>query len=163
AHVLDLFRARLGTGGGLLLLDAYDEVPDDRRPLLLRTLGEWVPGNPQARVLFTSRVVGYQRPWPLPERSETDREMEMLPFADDQVGAFAGAFFAGEPEAARELRELLRRAPQVRGMAQIPLLLGFLSALYREMREQPAGQRQDLARLRRTDLYRAVLHRLLSG
>jgi hypothetical protein len=162
-HVLDLLRSRLGTEHSLLLLDAYDEVPADRRPLLRQALGAWVPHNPQARTLFTSRVVGYEPPWPIAERSETEREMELLPFDDTQMGAFVEAFFAGEPPAARELSDLLRRAPQARGMAQIPLLLGFLCALHREERLKPERQRHDVARMRRTDLYKAVLERLLSG
>jgi hypothetical protein len=48
-------------------------------------------------------------------------------------------------------------------MAQIPLLLGFLCALYREDRRRPEGQRRELAQQRRCDLYRDCLHRLLSG
>jgi hypothetical protein len=162
-RVLELLRSRLGTEHGLLLLDAFDEVPDERRPLLRGSLGEWVRGNPGARVLFTSRVVGYEQPWPIAERSETEREMELLPFDDAQMGAFVDAFFAGDPPAARELRELLRRAVQLRGMAQAPLLLGFLCAWYREERHKPERQRRDVSRLRRTDLYKAVLERLLSG
>jgi predicted NACHT family NTPase len=48
-------------------------------------------------------------------------------------------------------------------MTQVPLLLGFLCALYAEERRKPPGERRDLARLRRTDLYQAALWRLLSG
>jgi hypothetical protein len=51
----------------------------------------------------------------------------------------------------------------VRGIAQIPLLLSFLCRLYLEGRDKPKGDRPDLTRLRRTDLYRIVLRRLLSG
>jgi hypothetical protein len=162
-QMLDMLRTRLGSEQAVLLLDAFDEVPDEHRKPLLNALQEWVPRNPQALVLFTSRVVGYQQPWPIPERSETEREMELLPFADDQMDTFVDAFFASEAEAARGLRELLRRAPQIRGMAQVPLLLSFLCALYREERGKPVGERHDLARLRRTDLYRIILQRLLSG
>jgi hypothetical protein len=160
---LGFLRERLGTEHVLLLLDAFDEVPAEQRPALLRVLGEWVPGNPQARVLLTSRVVGYQPPWTLPDRSDSEREMELLPFDDEQMGRFVEAFFAGESAAAPELRDLLRRTPQVRGMAQIPLLLGFVCALFREERARPAGERRDLSKLRRTDLYEAVLQRLLAG
>jgi hypothetical protein len=158
---LDFLRGRLGTEGALLLLDAFDEVPPDQRAALLRVLGEWVPANNKARVLFTSRVVGYQPPWTIPERSETEREMELLPFDDAQMGAFADAFFAGDSAAAGDLREMLRRTPQVRGVAQVPLLLGFLCALYREERQR--NTRRDWELMRRTDLYEAVLQRLLSG
>jgi hypothetical protein len=158
---LQFLRDRLGTERVVLLLDAFDEVHDEQRPSLLRVLGEWVPKNPAAWVLFTSRVVGYQQPWTFPERSETEREMELLPFDDGQMGTFADAFFAGEPAAAKDLRELLRRTPQVRGMAQIPLLLGFLCALYREDRQ--SRERRDWNLMRRTDLYEAVLQRLLNG
>jgi len=154
-------RDQLGTEKALLLLDAFDEVAADQRPALLRVLGEWVPANNKAPVLFTSRVVGYQPPWTIPERSEKVREMELLPFDDAQMGGFVDAFFASDSSAARELRELLRRMPQMRGMAQIPLLLGFLCALYRE--ERTHGERRDWNLMRRADLYEAVLQRLLSG
>jgi hypothetical protein len=162
-QLLDLLQGRLGTEHALLLLDAFDEVPEEERPPLLQALGEWVPHNPQARVLFTSRIVGYQQPWPLSGGTDAERETELLPFDDDQVGSFVGAFFGGDAEAAQDLRALLPRAPQVRGMVQIPLLLGFLCALYWEDRRRPAAERRDLARLRRTELYEDVLGRLLSG
>jgi predicted NACHT family NTPase len=50
-------------------------------------------------------------------------------------------------------------------MAGVPLLLGFLCALHREEWQKPQRQRQRrvVARLRRTDLYRAVLERLMGG
>src|SRR5262249_28373858 len=112
---------RLGTEHALLLLDAFDEVPDSQRQRLLGALGSWVRDNPKAQVWFSSRVVGYQQPWPIPGRSEAEREMELLPFADDQIVAFVRAFFDGDQAGAQELSELLRRAPQVRGIAQIPL------------------------------------------
>src|SRR5262249_23889552 len=116
------------------------------------------------RILFTSRVVGYEQPpWPIPPKSETEREMELLPFADEQIGAFLDAFFANDRPAATQLRDLIRRAPQLRGMAQIPLLLGFLSALHNEEQQKTPDGRRDLSRLRRGDLYEACLRRLLSG
>src|SRR5262249_43192435 len=110
-----LLRERLGTEQAILLLDAFDEVPVERRAVLRQALHDWVPGTPQARLLFTSRVVGYEPPWPIAGRSETEREMELLPFDDAQTGAFMDAFFAGEPGAGRELRELLRRGAPPRG------------------------------------------------
>jgi predicted NACHT family NTPase len=154
---------RLGTEHAFLLLDAFDEVPASQRQRLLGALRAWVRSNPMSRVLFSSRVVGDQQPWTIPGSSETEREMELLPFGDDQMAAFVQAFFDGDATSIRELGELLRRAPQVRGMAQIPLLLGFLCALYWEQRGKPPAERRDLSRLRRTDLYREVLRRLLSG
>jgi hypothetical protein len=160
-RLLKLLRERLGTEQAILLLDAFDEVPPERRAALRQALHEWVLAAPQAHLLFTSRVVGYEPPWPIAGRSETEREMELLPFDDAQTGAFVGAFFAGEPGAGRELHELLRRAPQLRGMAEVPLLLGFLCALHREERQKTQRQRRDVTRLRRTDLYREVLERLM--
>jgi hypothetical protein len=162
-RLLRLLRERMGTEQAILLLDAFDEVPPKRRAALRQALHDWVPGTPQARLLFTSRVVGYEPPWPIAGRSETEREMELLPFDDGQTGAFVDAFFAGEPAAGRELHELLRRAPQLRGLAGVPLLLGFLCALHREEWQKPQRQRRDVTRLRRTDLYRAVLERLMGG
>jgi hypothetical protein len=159
----EVFREPLGTEHVLLLLDAFDEVPHALRPRLLSALGVWMQNNPQARVLFSSRAVGYQQPWPIPERSEAEREMELLPFADPQMVAFVEAFFAGDAAAGGEVTNLLRRAPQVRGMAQIPLLLGFICALYLKERKKPKDKQRDFSRLRRTDLYGEVLRRLLSG
>jgi hypothetical protein len=159
AKVRDLTRDWLGTERCLLLLDAFDEVPAERRPALLQALGDWVRTHAQARVYFTSRVVGYTPPWSMPARNETEREMELLPFDDIQIGSFLDAFFASDAAAARALRDLILRAPQLRGMAQIPLLLGFLAALYAE---DPA-RRGDFASMRRTELYDRCLRRLLSG
>jgi predicted NACHT family NTPase len=162
-RLLKLLRERLGTEQAILLLDAFDEVPVERRAVLRQALHDWVPGTPQACVLFTSRVVGYEPPWPIAGPSETEREMELLPFDDAQTGAFMDGFFAGEPAVGRELHELLRRVPQLRGLAGVPLLLGFLCALHREEWQKPQRQRRDVTRLRRTDLYRAVLERLMGG
>jgi hypothetical protein len=88
--------------------------------------------------------------------------MELLPFDDGQMGQFVDGFFAGEPAAGKDMREMLRRMPQVRGMAQIPLLLGFLCALYRDQRKETSKPR-DWNLVRRTDLYEECTERLLSG
>src|SRR5262249_21641537 len=63
--LLDLIRQQIGTSECLLLLDALDEVPTNRRDRLIEVLRDWMPKNPQARVLLTSRLVGYvEPPWP---------------------------------------------------------------------------------------------------
>jgi hypothetical protein len=161
-QTLAFLRDRLNTDHTLLLLDAFDEVPAARRKDLLLALDKWVRPELETKVLFTSRVVGYQRPWVIRERSEIEREMELLPFDDGQMGQFVDGFFAGEPAAAKDMREMLRRTPQVRSMAQIPLLLGFLCALYRDKRNQTSKPR-DWNLVRRTDLYEECTERLLSG
>jgi hypothetical protein len=160
-QMLKVVRERLGTEHSLLLLDAFDEVPSRLRARLLDALSGWVQGNPQSRILFTSRVVGYQWPWPISGRSEAEGEMQLLPFADDQMAAFVQAFFDGNTAAIQEVGELLRRAPQVRGLTRNPLLLGLLCAQCREELEKPAGERRDLTRLRRADLFRFVLGGML--
>ena len=161
--VRDLVSERLGTDNCLLLLDAFDEAPADKRHGLLTALGEWVHKHPQARVFFTSRAVGYAPPWRIPKDSEIEREMELLPFDDGQLSAFLDAFFASDAAAAQELRDILHRAPQLRGMAQYPLLLGFLCVLYQEEQGTQSDRLRHFANLRRSELYEFILRRLLSG
>ena len=86
-----------GTSHAKLFLDAWDEVPRELRDRLHSGLCDWIgqPGKPY--VLLSSRVVGYPgAPWRLAERTEQEREMELLPFDADQQQAFVRAYFVSD-------------------------------------------------------------------
>jgi hypothetical protein len=153
-----LVRDRLGDerGKGLyLLLDALDEVGQGYRGAAKRALKR-LKKKPDLRMLVTSRSVGYEPPWPV-EASEEEREMELLPFNDDQTKEFVEGFFKDSPEKAERLLEMLDGSVQVRGMSQVPLLLTFLCLLFDE------DDQIDYTTATRAKIYERIVLRLLQG
>ena len=127
SEVINQIAETWGTVRCVLLLDAWDEVEQSQQPALRRCLEEWSRAFPQGRVLLTSRIVGRPEPfWPTTPGSETEREMELQPFGDLQTREFIERFFTALPPVAAALIHALPQAPQLRGLAQIPLLLSFL-------------------------------------
>ena len=160
-----LFRSRIGSKQILLLLDALDEVPskNNLKKNLLSRLGTWVEASPQARVWITSRHANYQAPWAI-RQNDREREVELLPFDDDQITAFIEAWFGQEMELAEKMRQLIRENPQLRGMAELPLLLGFICLLYRDeasRSHQMASNPDSIAQRSRSKIYEEIVKKLL--
>jgi len=158
-RLCDLFRARFRSGDRVLvLLDALDEVPDDKRGSLLDALREHCRSNPGTRVILSSRAANYERPWDIAGLSDAEREIELMPFDRGQTEEFISRFFAGEEERARRLTTLIAGSHQLRGLGSIPLLLSLLCALFRDDEAD-----LDWPRLRRAGVYEAVIRRFLKG
>ena len=152
-RVREQILASLETPRVLLLLDAYDEVTDtEKRNALRAALRRWILSS-SAHVLFTSRVVGYEPLWEV-ANSDAERELELLPIARPEVDSFVAAFFSADakPGAAQGLLRILGQQPQLATMAQIPLVLGFLCAIYRDEMQKPDFDQLHFARLRRVDI-----------
>lgn len=166
--VLEHIAATWGTERCVLLLDAWDEVEQSQQAALRHCLEEWTQACPEGRMLITSRLVGRPEPfWPIAHGSQTDRELELQPFGDSQTREFIERIFTTLPQVADALLHALPQAPQLRGLAQIPLLLSFLCRYaYDQLHKTnspTAVPTLDLHSLHRNDLYRYVIKQFLKG
>ena len=150
---------RIANGGVTLLIDALDEVPREaavpgtQAPLkrLEDMLRQWaLQCTGPARCVITTRLAGYTGP-PVPDA----HEVELLPFANDDITAAVQAWALPE-QAAAELSSRLKD-PAVAGMARIPLLLALICSLAAD-----PGMRQPVPRTK-AGLYEAVVWQFLSN
>jgi hypothetical protein len=152
-------RGRLEGDRCVVLLDALDEVPEERpdyggsvqflpgfRQRLRRRLEAFAGAFPRPRLLLTSRIVGYAGS-PVP-RAE---ELELMPFGQVETEAFLAVWF-DDREKAHPFLDHLRQSPAVRGLARIPLMLLLLCRSFEGENNLPS---------RRVDLYRRCLRGLL--
>lgn len=145
------FLERLKKGQVSIFLDGLDEVSGKEFFTSLRlSVREFLQDSDyQNARLFIST-----RPYAFKDRFSRDEaeEMEIEPFNQEQIERFVGHYYPGEPEANKLLVELKRR-PELRELARVPALLGFLLLLYRKHRGAPEN---------RIGLYDEVVHELVS-
>ncbi len=142
----DFVRTRMASGHVILLLDAWDEIGDldARRKLRDKIHDCQLP----SRVLLTSRMVGYDlTPPPLPD----GKEVELVAWKWEQIQSFVQVWFGTEEQNAKPFLRKLRKHPQFRGLAKIPLMLMLLCRAY------PEGDFPQ----RRSDVYEKCLWGLL--
>ena len=121
----------------VLLLDALDEVPSDRKEDLCERLAEFARKHDQTPILLTSRLVGYPGPpFPLPP----DGELELLPFDRRQQREFVRKWFEGQGEKAEAFLRGLRESPQLQALAGVPLLLALMCRLLAGRGELPKSR-----------------------
>jgi HEAT repeat protein len=138
---------QLNSNRGVVLLDAWDEVSNDKKGRLKERIHKFAREHP-VRILLASRIVGYELTEPpLPE----SRELELLVWEWHQIESFVYKWFGGAKREARRFLHRLRRHPPSRGLARIPLMLMLLCRAY------PNG----VLPARRPDLYRDCLYGLL--
>lgn len=113
------------TSAAWLLLDALDEVPDDLREALRRSLHSFAERHPRSRLLLTSRIVGYGG-----APVEGLQELELVGFNSEQQKTFIRVWYTGTPDDTHAqsagLEELLAHQAPLRGLAQVPLMLWML-------------------------------------
>jgi hypothetical protein len=164
-----LIEEKTGGEGAWLLLDALDEVlgdggddcgyrdADNRRSAVVGGLKSFLNNNSSSRILITSRTTRYDGAFSnVIRQDETEREMELLPFEDEQIEEFARGYF-GQEEKAEEFLAELDDSTQIRGMAEVPLLLTFVCKIY-ESREDSGFQSAN-----RADVYERILDKILSA
>ena len=137
----------------LLLLDALDEVAEDRRTRMreaLRQLSE----QSDCRILLTSRIVGYRGVPFTQKESKWKQELELVAFAQEQIENFVGCWFINRIEYGQHLLDTLHAEPPLRLLVGIPLLLSFLCL---------ATSLCDTIPTRRAELYETVLRLLLEA
>lgn len=153
ARLVDEVNKHVRSGGRVrLLLDSLDEVPQVFAQLLRDALDANTRDNPNVEVVVTSRLVGY-RPVFNAHDAEIAAEVELQGFTNDQVTAFVDAWFVQHSEVGERLRSHLKRRPQLRSLARIPLACAFLCVVASE-----GGAIPD----RRIDLYRSVVDQILA-
>ena len=121
---------QLETAKCLLLLDALDEVPQEKRPQLLEKLNEFVSSYSNVRIIGTSRIVGYAG-----SLVNGAKEMEIVPFTQAQTEQYIQVWFKTLKEQsvrAEGLIKALQERPQLSGLAQNPLLLSLICSLYQQ-------------------------------
>ncbi len=137
----------------LLLLDALDEVAEDRRIGMreaLRQLSE----NSGCRILLTSRIIGYRGVPFARKGGKWKQELELVAFAQEQIENFIDRWFSGHMEYSQHLLSTLSAEPPLRLLAGIPLLLSFLCL---------ATALCDTIPTRRAELYETVMRLLLEA
>ena len=118
----------------LLLLDALDEVPQEKRFKLLDKLNNFARAYPNCQIIATSRIVGYGG-----KLVDDAKEMEIVPFNQEKTEQYIQAWFNNAREylqdtsvTAEGLIQALRERPQIGGLAQNPLLLSLICSLYQQ-------------------------------
>ena len=145
----------------VVLLDGLDEVDVARRKAVVEAIDQFTRTHPHNRYLVTCRVYAYlsEREWDLPGFATST----LAPFNEGQIDHFVGAWYAelarlrrmqtGEAETrATRLRQAVRR-PDLRGLAERPLLLTTMALLHTYRGRLPED---------RVDLYRQTVDLLLS-
>lgn len=143
---------QIENGSALILLDALDEVDPHSRPAINTALAHFTRTT-KSRILLSSRLAGYQRPFELADR-DTEREVEIIAFDSNQVKSFIDLWFESEPQRGKSLLHTLQIEPALGGLARIPILLSFLCLLAKEDKQLP---------LKRVQLYETLLSHLLEG
>ncbi|HEX2028913.1 MAG TPA: HEAT repeat domain-containing protein [Nitriliruptorales bacterium] len=132
----------------VVLVDAFDERPavPPGQPDRLRDALNALARAPHARLVLSSRIVGYHSPF---DHGVEHTTVQVLPFDLHQIERFVDAWYHDAAPTAEQLKAQLR-LPHLRGFAAVPLLLSFLCLL---------GPQRVVGR--RATLYREVLDRLL--
>jgi hypothetical protein len=133
-QVMELLREKLKDGKCLLLLDALDEVPTEHRKRLVEKLNRFAQRKPPCPIICTSRIVGYSGAF-----VAGVKEVEIVPFSQKQIEQYietwfrnAAGYLNDDTVSASSLIRELRNKPQIRGLAQNPLLLSLICSLYQE-------------------------------
>ena len=133
-QVMELLREKLKVGKCLLLLDALDEVPTEHRKRLVEKLNRFAQRKSLCPIICTSRIVGYSGAF-----VAGVKEVEIVPFTHKQIEQYietwfrnAAGYLNDDTVSASSLIRELRNRPQIRGLAQNPLLLSLICSLYQE-------------------------------
>ncbi|HBS69231.1 MAG TPA: PBS lyase [Cyanobacteria bacterium UBA11149] len=143
---------KLRQGKCILLFNALDEVPKERRNQLADKINGFLDNYP-CPIICTSRIVGYGGAF-----IKGAKELEIVPFSQPQIEAFIQKWFAEVVVSehgglAEGLIEELRQKPQLRGLAQNPRLLYLLCTLY--------GEKEITIPARRCEIYAKTVDYLL--
>ncbi|MEV8548104.1 NACHT domain-containing protein [Streptomyces sp. NPDC051572] len=135
-----LLRQRLHRGRALIVFDGLDELFDPKiRETVTRRITGFTARYPQARVIVTSRVIGYRRHL---LDAAGFRHYMIQSLTDEQIKAFAEQWYTAAGLAGKDTAELLQtrlldavtRSRPVRELAGNPLLLTILAIIARRQR-----------------------------
>jgi len=136
----------LQTGNALLLLDGLDETltginMEEAEKSYNRIAGlilKMAKDYPQAHIVVTARIAGYQQHSPLSGFTE----LEILDFRPRDIEQFIHNWFINhparrDPRQAFELNEKLRQIPRIQSLASNPLLLALVVLVYEKLPKLP--------------------------
>jgi hypothetical protein len=151
----------LNRGEALILLDGFDEVPEDRLAVVSQWITEQMRSYPEAVFILTSRPSGY-------ERYRTEKPPTTLyirPFEPDQRDRFIRQWYLSQEircsgrdtpyvqgiakERADGLIQQIEQRRELTEMAQNPLLLTMIANIHRFVPKKPLPKRQ-------VDLYQRI-------
>ena len=107
----------------VLLLDGLDEVPEDKREACVRAIHTFKEKYGPVDLAVCSRAAEYEA---LDEPLETQGAVHIRPLSPAQVDAY----LAAGGEALAGARAAVRDDPQLREMAQTPLMLNIIALTY---------------------------------
>lgn len=139
------FYKKLRAGRAAIFLDGLDEVSGTEFFDELRlSVKEFL----QHGSYRNSRLFISSRPYALIDYFDPEaQEFEILPLGSEQVEKFVGHYYGDDPPAAAAFLEELRRRSDLRELASVPALLGFLLILYRNSEGEVPEDRLELYRL----------------
>ncbi len=111
-----------------LLFDGLDEVTDDARSQVVKVLKDFLNTYPKCQVIITCRTAVYNK-----EFYETvNQTLEIVEFNDRQIRRFLKAWESEMPpdKSVQQLLKTLENRPQIKTLAQNPLLLTIIAYLY---------------------------------
>ncbi|BAZ47716.1 peptidase C14 caspase catalytic subunit p20 [Nostoc sp. NIES-4103] len=123
---LVLLQQKLKLEQCLLLLDGLDEVLAEQRIYLSQKLNRFANNYP-CQIIGTSRIVGYHSGTFI----NGVKEVEIVPFDLQKTGQYVKKWFNNSNTVSELMRELYKK-PQIRSLAQNPLLLSLICSLYQE-------------------------------
>jgi HEAT repeat protein len=159
-NLKDILKKKLKRGKCLLLMDGLDEVPIEIRTELYRNLNPFLLGY-KGNIICTSRIAGYSGAF-----LENSKEVEIVPFGWEQIEHYVRKLFKNlEPSARNEAPTAnafvseLRNKPQIRGLAQSPLLLSMLCRLYQEGELVLPARRSQVYEMASNYMLNSIKHR----
>jgi len=141
---------KLTAGEASVFLDGLDEVSGEE---FFNSLRQSIKEFLRNELYRGNNFYVSTRPYALLDRFAADEavEMEIEPLNEDQIARFVERYYSDEVEAKKFLKELARR-PEVRELASVPALLGFLIVLYRRSGQAPND---------RLELYKEIVQHLV--
>jgi hypothetical protein len=125
----------LTEGRGLVMIDGVDEIAAFDRAACAQTIGQLAAAYPQSTFIVTSRPAAVGEGW-LAEHGFGDAEIDGLARIDQDelidkwFKAVKPKHGAAPAEMAKRLREKLRQTPRLGLLANNPLMLAMLCALF---------------------------------
>ncbi|HWB86707.1 MAG TPA: HEAT repeat domain-containing protein [Bryobacteraceae bacterium] len=123
--VASLIREKLARGEGLIAIDALDETPEDLRAILKTKLADFSRKYPRARLLLSSRWLGYSR---APLLAGAREELEVLPFSHEQMELAVKRWFVEDSRTAALVWQHIQSQQSICEELQSPLLLRLACA-----------------------------------
>ncbi|MGA1283379.1 MAG: NACHT domain-containing protein [Prochlorothrix sp.] len=146
----------LGSGGALVMLDGFDEVQAGNRVKMSRWIGQQMQAYPKAVFLLTSRPNAYNENY---KGKRPSTSLFVKPFNAGQQGAFVRQWYLCQERYARggrdtpevahaaetnaqALLDQLEQRPELKDLAQNPLLLNLIATFHRSFPSQELPRRK---------------------